>query len=94
MLDQNQNIDLEATDYNRQEDSVNSFTEEEYLIEVLNRISPAILSDEFYEKNKDLIRGISDGFYDRHMRRGDMPPILARRSIEIILSSVAKFGWR
>lgn len=98
---QNPNLDLEAVDFNRHEEeegrdntATSPLTEEEYLIEVIDAISPTTMSDEWYEKNKRLVRGITDGFHDRHVRHGDMPPALARRSFEVFLSAIAKFGWR
>lgn len=92
----NQNqIDHEAMDLSDElETSMEIFSEEEYLISTMNCISEDILSDEFYERNRSLIRDMSNGFFIRNRRQGDMPPNVASRSFEIFFSSLAKFGLR
>lgn len=90
---QHQNIDHESI-YPLKQEKDNGLTEEEYLIQTLNCVSESIITDNYYERNKRLIRSISDGLHDRHNRRGDMPPKLAGRVIEIFFVSIGKFGLR
>lgn len=94
-MSKNQNIDHEAFDLSEDITEDNDlFTEEEYLISTLNSVSEIIVSDDFYNRNKHLICNMINDLYDRHNRRGDMPPRLAGRAVEIFFSSITKVGLR
>lgn len=88
------NIDHEAIDLRPEVELGDVLTEGDYAIQTLNAVSEVILSDEFYNRNKLLIKNMMKDFHDRHNRQGDMPPKLAGRSLEAFFSAIAKFGLR
>ena len=95
MSENQSNIDREAIDLQEEAESREGiFSEEEYFIVSLNSVSSDILPDEFYNRNKQLIRNMANDLCDRHNRQGDMPPELAGRCIEVFFSSITKFGLR
>lgn len=81
-------------DINSQEEEQERFSEESYLIDTINQIPEEILSDETYERNRSLIKNMTDNFCDRHNRHGDMPPAIAARCLIVFFSSITKFGLR
>lgn len=87
-------IDHDAIDFAVEEASDRYLTEEEYLIQAFNSVSATIIPDSFYERNWELIRNATNDLHDRHSRQGDMSPKLAGRVLEIMFSSIGKFGLR
>lgn len=77
-----------------QEEEQDQFTEEAYLIDTVNLIPVEVLSDEMYERNRYLIKSMTDNFCDRHNRHKDTPPLIAARCLGIFFSSITKFGLR
>jgi hypothetical protein len=68
--------------------------EEFYFFEVFDRIPQSIISDEYYDKNSQLLVNISNSLFDINERTGNMPPELAVKVIEGVFSSILKTGIR
>lgn len=68
--------------------------EYEYWVELFNEFPESIISDEQYERNKDLLEQISDDFSHMHNISGNFPAKKAKKILEIIFSNIQKFGYR
>lgn len=75
-------------------DSMEDFGEEYFFAELFNEIPVEIISDEYFDRNNLLLSEISDQLYDLHKRTGKLPPELARRIIEVVFSSIRRYGIR
>ena len=72
----------------------NSMTEQEYFFEVFDTISDSVISDEYFDKNAELLSVALGMLYDIDQRTGGMSPEMARRVLEGIFSSILKIGIR
>lgn len=68
--------------------------EYEYWAKIFNEFPESIVSNEFYDRNKDLLEQISDDFCDMDDRTEDFPPAKAKKVLEIVFSNIQKFGYR
>lgn len=69
-----------------------SYQEEYYFHEIFNMISIDIVSDEYFDRNYEMLRGLSNELFYINQRSKNMPPKLARRVIESFLSNIFRFG--
>lgn len=69
-------------------------SEEHYFYEMFDVLSEDVISDEQYNRNKLLIDEISNLFYDLNSRQNKLSPETGRKVLEIIFSSIEKYGFR
>lgn len=82
------------SNYSCEEEDDFNLSEEEFFFEIFNTISDEVISDEYFDKNKQLLIDISNGLFDTNSRNGDMPSELARRVIEGFFSAIKRNGIR
>ena len=85
-------IDEFNTDNESQSDE--QLREGRYFLDIFDTISESVISDEYYDKNAELLAVISEMFFDIEERTGRMPPEMARRVLEGIFSNILKYGLR
>lgn len=69
--------------------------EAEYFYETVNDIPEEILSDDFYERNPDLVNSISNSLCDiNKMTNGKMPPELGKKAMVAFFVSLKIHGLR
>jgi len=76
------------------EETQQEYAEEYYFHAIFNEISDDIVSDEYFDRNYQMLKNWSDELYNIHQVTNSMPPKLARRVIETSLSNIFKFGLR
>lgn len=77
-----------------QENGELEMTEELYFIEVFDQMPYEVISDEYYDKNAELLSTISNIFYNINEKSNKLSPKLARKIIEEVFSSIQKIGLR
>lgn len=70
------------------------YGEDYYFHEIFNEISDDLVSDEYFDRNYQMLRNWSNELFNIHQVSDNMPPSLARRVIETSLSNIFKFGIR
>jgi hypothetical protein len=80
--------------YNIPEGVNDQMTEEQFFFELFDSMSEDVISDEYYNKNSELLSVISGTLFDINQRSGGMPPAMARRVLEGIFSNILKIGLR
>jgi hypothetical protein len=69
--------------------------EAQYFYETINEIPEEVLSDDFYERNSDLVNAISNSLCDvNKMTRGKMPPELGVKAMMAFFASLKIHGLR
>lgn len=66
----------------------------QYWAKLFNEFPQSVISDEQYDRNKELLEQISDDFSDMNERDQNFPPTKARKVLEIVFSNIQKFGYR
>jgi hypothetical protein len=65
-----------------------------YFIDIFNTLSEDVISDEYYDKNEELLGSTVDMLFDINERTGNIPPVTARRVLEGVFSNILKYGLR
>lgn len=68
--------------------------EAQYFYDTINEIPEEILSDDFYERNADLVNSISNSLCDINKMTGKMPPELGKKAMVAFFASLKIHGLR
>ena len=67
---------------------------EEYYYQVWNWMQESLISDEYYEKNKELFDAITYDLYQEYNISGAPNPYIGNLSIRIVFSNLQNIGIR
>lgn len=67
---------------------------EEYYYEVWNWIQPSLISDEYFDKNRELFEAITYDLFQEYSQAGAPNPYIANLMIRITFANLQNIGIR
>lgn len=78
-----------------EDDSIINAVEENYFYEIMDSIPEEVLSDDFYDRNADLVNSISNSLCDiNEMTSGKLPPNLGHKVMIAFFANLKIHGLR
>lgn len=67
---------------------------EDYFFECWNHIDESIVSDEYYDRNQELLSAITYDLFYLYDKSNAIPPAVARQILKNFCTNLTKFGIR
>lgn len=67
---------------------------EDYFYECWNQIDETIVSDEYYDRNKELLDSITYDLFYIYSKSNAVPPVVARKVLASVCINLTNFGIR